>query len=71
MVLYPELIYRLWQGETVVDEQVLKIPMKCFWPDEFLDLISSHGFVVLDTWGGYDGELYGKGPELVVKFGVG
>ncbi len=36
MVLYPEIIYRLWQGDTMVDEQVLKIAMKCFWPDEIL-----------------------------------
>lgn len=68
MVLYPELIYRFWQGETMVDEQVLKIPMKCFWPDEFLELITSHGFTVIDKWGGYDGEPYGNGMELVVKF---
>lgn len=68
MVLYPELIYRLWQGNTVVDKQVLKIPMKCFWPEEFTELITSHGFTVTDKWGGYNGEPYGEGSELVVKF---
>ena len=61
MVRYTELIYRLWQGETMVDEQVLKISMRCFWPDEFLALISGRGFAIVDKWGGYDGEPYGDG----------
>ena len=31
-------------------------------------LIASKGFKILDRWGGYAGERYGEGPELVVQF---
>jgi hypothetical protein len=68
LVLYPELIYRRWRGEEMLEEVVLPIPMRCFYPDEFLDLIRSAGFTITGKWGGYAGELYGQGTELVVEF---
>jgi len=68
MVLYPELIYRRYQGETLVDEAVLRIAMRCYYPDEFVQLIVKQGFRVLQQWGGYEGEPYGQGSELVVQF---
>ena len=68
LVLYPELVYRRYRGDELVDETVLPIPMRCFYPDEFLDLIRSAGFAVTGSWGGYEGEPYGQGPELVVEF---
>ena len=71
LVLYPELIYRRYHAETLVDEAVLKIAMRCYYPEEFVQLIESHGFRVLNRWGGYAGEPYGKGPELVVQFAQG
>ena len=52
----------------MVDEAVLKIPMRCYYPDEFSTLITEHGFRIIDRWGGYAGEAYGVGPELVVRF---
>ncbi|MEZ4742904.1 MAG: hypothetical protein R3B45_10735 [Bdellovibrionota bacterium] len=39
-----------------------------FYPDEFKKLIESAGFKILNTWGGYNDEIYGEGPELVVSF---
>jgi SAM-dependent methyltransferase len=59
MVLYPELIYRRYHGKALVDEAVLKIAMRCYYPDEFVQLIIKQGFQVLQQWGGYEGELYG------------
>jgi SAM-dependent methyltransferase len=68
MVLYPELIYRRYQGEAQVDEALLKIAMRCYYPEEFETLIIGQGFSVVRKWGGYQGEPYGEGPELVIQF---
>lgn len=71
MILYPELIYRRYQGEVLVDEAMLKIAMRCYYPEEFVQLIVKQGFRVLQQWGGYEGEPYGQGSELVVQFTQG
>ncbi|MEI6518887.1 MAG: class I SAM-dependent methyltransferase [bacterium] len=68
LVCYPELIYRLYQDDQLVDEAILPIAMRCYYPDEFLALIEGHGFQVTGAWGGYAGEPYGEGGELVVAF---
>jgi SAM-dependent methyltransferase len=68
LIPYPELIYRRYQGEALVDEATLKIAMRCYHPEEFVQLIVSQGFRVLQQWGGYNGEAYGQGSELVVQF---
>jgi SAM-dependent methyltransferase len=68
LVLYPELIYRHYRGERLVDEAVLKIAMRCYYPGEFAQLIIDHGFRIIERCGGYSGESYGEGPELVVQF---
>ena len=71
MVLYPELIYRRYQGEALVEEAVLKIAMRCYYQEEFVQLIINQGFRVLRQWGGYEGEPYGQGSELVIQFTQG
>lgn len=68
LVIYPDLIYRRFVQDELVDEALLSIAMRCYYPDEFLALISDAGFVICNTWGGYAGEKYGKGSELVVEF---
>ncbi len=70
LILYPELIYRTYAGEALVDESVLKIVMRCYYPVEFEQLVRAHGFTILKRWGGYAGEPYGEGPELVLQFGA-
>ena len=70
LVLYPELVYRRFRGDELVEEAVLQIAMRCYYPDELTSLIESHGFRVLEKWGGYAGEAYGEGGELVVEFAV-
>ena len=67
-VAYPELVFRLKEGDAVRDEVVQPLAMRCYYPDEFLRLIESQGFRVIARWGGYHGEPYGEGPELVAQF---
>jgi SAM-dependent methyltransferase len=69
LILYPELIYRRYEGDRLIDEAVLKIAMRCWYPDEFQHLIVSHGFRITGSWGGYRGEAWGSGSELVAQFG--
>lgn len=68
LILYPELIYRRYEENTLQDEVVLKIVMRCYFPKDFEELIAAHGFQIINRWGGYSGEPYGEGPELVVQF---
>lgn len=68
MVVHANLIYRKYRGEKLIEEFTQKISMKVFYPEEFTSLIESHGFKILQKWGGYNGEEYGKGRELIVKF---
>jgi SAM-dependent methyltransferase len=68
LVLYPELIYRRYRDDELVDKVVLKIALRCYYPEELLNLIAAHGFRVVNKFGGYAGERYGEGPELIVEF---
>ena len=67
-MLYPELVWRRYDREALVDEATLQTAMRCYYPDEFAALVSSHGFRIVERWGGYTGEPYGEGPELVLRF---
>ena len=68
LVLYPELVWRRYEGQALVDEVTLQIPMRCYYPDEFARLVASHGFRLVERCGGYAGEPYGEGSELVLRF---
>jgi SAM-dependent methyltransferase len=71
LILYPELIYRRYEGDLLKQEVVLKLVMRCYYPEELVELVTAHGFEVVGRWGGYAGEPYGEGPELVVEFAEG
>lgn len=71
LIIYPDLIYRRYQGSTVIEEVVLHLAMRCYYPEAFEKLIREHGFEIIDRWGGYEGEKYGEGPELVLQFRLG
>jgi SAM-dependent methyltransferase len=71
MVLYPTLVYRRYVGEELRDEAELPLVMRCYYPEECEALIVRAGFRILDRWGGYAGEGYGEGPELVLRFARG
>ena len=70
-VLYPDLIYRRYEGSALMEEIVLHLVMRCYWPETFEELIAGHGFQTVNRWGGYEGEAYGEGPELVLQFRSG
>ena len=67
-ILYPELVYRRYVDDAWIEDAVLQIPRRCYAPDEFEQVIRDHGFRIIQRWGGYAGERYGEGPELVVQF---
>jgi hypothetical protein len=67
-IIYPELIFRRYRGEHLEDEAVLKLAMRYYYSQEFEDLLVRHGFRIVNRWGGYAGEQYGEGPELVIEF---
>jgi hypothetical protein len=69
LVLYPELVYRRYAaGGALEDEAVLRFAMRCWYPAELENLVSQHGFRTTRRWGGYKGEAWGEGTELVVQF---
>lgn len=51
---------------TQVDEGMLSISMRVWDPVTLLALVESHGFEVTELCGGYEGEEWGVGRELVV-----
>ena len=70
IVLYPELLYRRYKGETMVDKVVLPIAMRCYYSNELQRLIEGQGFKIIEKFGGYKGETYSEGPELVIQFSL-
>ena len=69
-ILYSELVYRRYENDALVDETVLGIAARVYYPAEFTNLIEAHGLRIVNRWGGYAGEQYGEGPELVVQFAL-
>ncbi len=67
--LYLDAIYRRYSAENLEEEVVGQIVLRCYYPNQLTEIIESHGFKVMGAWGGYSGEKYGEGSELVVKFG--
>ena len=67
-VLYPDMIYRRYAGAVLVEEAVSQIGMRCWYPDELEARIIGEGFRIAQRWGGYAGEPYGEGTELIVAF---
>src|SRR5215467_6877815 len=43
-ILCPELVYRRFVGDTWVEDAVLRIPRRCYAPEEFEQVILAHGF---------------------------
>ncbi|MGC1480017.1 MAG: class I SAM-dependent methyltransferase [Chthoniobacterales bacterium] len=69
LIVYPELIYQRFNASgQQTDEAILKISMRVWYPEQFLTLIQSYGFEIIDRFGGYQGEPWSTGPELVVAF---
>lgn len=69
LAVYPKLIYRRYdKAGNQTDEAVLDIVMRVWQAGELIDLVERHGFRVSKRFGGYHGEAWGEGPELVLAF---
>jgi SAM-dependent methyltransferase len=68
LICYPTLTYEVVENGRIIDKAELNISMRCYFPDEFIDIIEANGFKIDEKWGGYSLEEYGEGSELVVKF---
>jgi hypothetical protein len=69
LVLHPELVYRVYEGDDLIEEVTHRIVMRCYYPEELLDLIRTEGFRITATFGGYEGAPYGTpGTDQVVEF---
>lgn len=68
-VVYPILTYRRYDDAgKLVDEAGMSFAMRVWRPDDLLALIESHGFAVTQKLGGYQGQAWDAGSELVVVF---
>jgi ubiquinone/menaquinone biosynthesis C-methylase UbiE len=68
LVIYPDIIYRRYVNDALIEEMIHPIKMRCYYPEEFKQLIENMGFTITGSWGGYNNEEYGLGPELVIEF---
>jgi ubiquinone/menaquinone biosynthesis C-methylase UbiE len=68
LVLHPENVYRVYRGDEMVEEIVQRFVMRCYYADELLARIRDEGFHITAMFGGYEGEPYGSGAELVAEF---
>lgn len=67
-IIYPDMIYKLYHCDVLEGEAVHNLALRYYYPGQFEELITEHGFKIMNRWGGYRGEPYGEGPELVVQF---
>ena len=67
-IIYPDQAYRRYRGDLLEDEVIHKIALRYYYPDQLEELITTHGFKIVNRWGGYADEPYGEGPELVIQF---
>ena len=71
LVLYPDLIFRRYRDDELLEEIVQPIVMRCWYAEQVIELLHSHGFRIEEKWGGFAGEAWGQGNELVIRFGLG
>jgi ubiquinone/menaquinone biosynthesis C-methylase UbiE len=67
-VLHPEMIYRRYRNDVLVDTHINPLCMKYWYPEQFKELIENEDFRIVQLWGGYLEEDFGQGPELVIAF---
>ncbi|MEM9915080.1 MAG: class I SAM-dependent methyltransferase [Planctomycetota bacterium] len=68
LIVFPVLRYEHLENGKVVGAAELPISMRVWYPDELLDVITAAGFRITGRFGGYAGEPWGEGKELVVAF---
>jgi SAM-dependent methyltransferase len=62
------LTYRCYEQNELSHETSARIALRCYRPDELEAIIRDQGFRIVDKWGGYSGEQYGEGEELIIQF---
>jgi len=66
-IVFPRLTYRRYDKAGIeVDEAHMEIAMRVWQPDELVELVKRHGFQISERLGGYEGEAWGEGSELIV-----
>ncbi|PPT17143.1 class I SAM-dependent methyltransferase [Xanthomonas arboricola] len=50
-----------------IDVSTIDVPMRIWQPDELIEVVRSHGYEVLRKHGGFAGEAWGEGPDLVLE----
>lgn len=68
LILYPEQVFRRYRGDELIEELVMPIVMRCWYPKQIEALLLENGFRTTGTWGGYAGETFGEGAELIIRF---
>ena len=68
LVFYPNLVYQYFIEDELIEESVMKIAMRVWYPSQLVNLVEIQGFEIIEKWGGYQGEEYGEGPEQVIAF---
>lgn len=68
LVFYPNLVYQHFIGDELIEESVMKIAMRVWYPEQLVALVERQDFEITEKWGGYQGEVYGEGPEQVIVF---
>jgi SAM-dependent methyltransferase len=61
------LVYRRYDEGFVEEEVEAELALRYYFPEQLEALVSEHGFVVVERWGGYAGERWGEGPELLLR----
>ena len=61
-----ELVYRERVDGALTTEALLPLTLRWYRPEQLLETIEAHGFRALQRWGGYRGEPYAEGDELVL-----
>jgi SAM-dependent methyltransferase len=68
LVFFPNLVYQYFVGDALIEESVMKIAMRVWYSEQLVELVERQGFEITEKWGGYQGEVYGEGPEQVIAF---
>lgn len=61
------LVFRQYLEGELEEVAEWELAMRYYWPEQVEEVVRDRGFVVLERWGGYHGEAWGAGPELLLR----
>jgi SAM-dependent methyltransferase len=69
LIVFPRLIYRRYDAAgELIDHVAHDVAMRVWTPDQLVALVESHDFEIVERHGGYQGEPWDAGSELVIAF---